>query len=100
MAGWYRTLDGWKRARRDDFPLRNERNLHSNLQGNDKYLHWIDEIKKIRLLFRQRREYPDGTVKTVYEDGRSETRYGNGRIRVKDAKGNIITDTGEEPTQK
>jgi len=51
-------------------------------------------------LFQQRREYPDGTVKTVYEDGRSETRYGNGRIRVKDAKGNIITDTGEEPTQK
>ena len=54
----------------------------------------------MRSLFQQRREYPDGTVKTVYEDGRSETRYGNGRIRVKDAKGNIITDTGEEPTQK
>ncbi len=33
MAGWYKTLDGWERARRDDFPLRNERNLHSNLQG-------------------------------------------------------------------
>ena len=60
----------------------------------------IDEIFFTRHLFQQRREYPDGTVKTVYEDGRSETRYGNGRIRVKDAKGNIITDTGEEPTQK
>lgn len=42
----------------------------------------------------QRREYPDGTVKTVYDDGRSETRYGNGRIRVKDSAGNVITDTG------
>ena len=45
--------------------------------------------------FVQRREYPDGTVKTVYDDGRSETRYSNGRIRVKDAAGNVVTDTGE-----
>ncbi len=48
----------------------------------------------------QRREYPDGTTKTVYEDGRSETRYGNGRIRVKDSAGNIVTDTGEVPSLK
>ncbi len=47
----------------------------------------------------QRREYPDGTVKTVYDDGRSETRYSNGRIRVKDAAGNVVTDTGEVPTK-
>lgn len=48
----------------------------------------------------QRREYPDGTVKTLYEDGRSETRYANGRIRVKDKSGQIITDTGEAQTPK
>lgn len=48
----------------------------------------------------KRREYPDGTTKTVYEDGRSETRYGNGRIRVKDSAGNIVTDTGEVPSLK
>ncbi|XP_026698199.1 centromere protein J isoform X2 [Athene cunicularia] len=41
----------------------------------------------------KRREYPDGTVKTVYMNGQQETKYVSGRVRVKDKDGNIIVDT-------
>ncbi|XP_010727344.1 LOW QUALITY PROTEIN: centromere protein J-like [Meleagris gallopavo] len=41
----------------------------------------------------KRREYPDGTVKTVYSNGHQETKYVSGRIRVKDKDGNILMDT-------
>lgn len=41
----------------------------------------------------KRREYPDGTVKTVYMNGQQETKYVSGRVRVKDKHGNIIMDT-------
>ncbi|XP_053792580.1 centromere protein J isoform X2 [Vidua chalybeata] len=41
----------------------------------------------------KRREYPDGTVKTVYVNGQQETKYVSGRVRVKDKDGNIIMDT-------
>ncbi|XP_075347075.1 centrosomal P4.1-associated protein isoform X2 [Mycteria americana] len=41
----------------------------------------------------KRREYPDGTVKTVYTNGQQETKYVSGRVRVKDKDGNIIMDT-------
>ncbi|MBN3308224.1 CENPJ protein, partial [Amia calva] len=41
----------------------------------------------------KRREYPDGTVKTVFADGQQETRYPTGRVRVKDKDGNVVMDT-------
>lgn len=41
----------------------------------------------------KRREYPDGTIKTIYSDGRQETQYPTGRVRLKDAQGHIIMDT-------
>uniref|UniRef100_A0A674J5J1 Centromere protein J n=1 Tax=Terrapene triunguis TaxID=2587831 RepID=A0A674J5J1_9SAUR len=41
----------------------------------------------------KRREYPDGTVKTVYANGHQETKYVCGRVRVKDKDGNVIMDT-------
>nr|XP_033803648.1 centromere protein J isoform X2 [Geotrypetes seraphini] len=41
----------------------------------------------------KRREYPDGTIKTVYNDGRQETKYASGRVRIKDKDGNVIMDT-------
>ncbi|XP_074841167.1 centrosomal P4.1-associated protein [Carettochelys insculpta] len=41
----------------------------------------------------KRREYLDGTVKTVYANGHQETKYVSGRIRVKDKDGNVIVDT-------
>ncbi|KAM6178968.1 centrosomal P4.1-associated protein [Rhynchocyon petersi] len=40
----------------------------------------------------KRREYPDGTVKTVYANGHQETKYASGRVRVKDKDGNILMD--------
>ena len=49
-------------------------------------------IKIRHLLHLQSREYPDGTVKTVFPDGRQETRYSSGRIRIKDKNGNLIVD--------
>ncbi|XP_053238365.1 centromere protein J-like isoform X1 [Podarcis raffonei] len=39
-----------------------------------------------------RREYPDGTVKTVYANGQQETKYSSGRVRIKDEKENVILD--------
>uniref|UniRef100_A0A8D0GYI4 Centrosomal P4.1-associated protein n=1 Tax=Sphenodon punctatus TaxID=8508 RepID=A0A8D0GYI4_SPHPU len=41
----------------------------------------------------KRREYPDGTIKTVYANGHQETKYVSGRVRVKDKDGNVIMDT-------
>ncbi|XP_077014886.1 centrosomal P4.1-associated protein isoform X2 [Tamandua tetradactyla] len=41
----------------------------------------------------KRREYPDGTVKTVYANGHQETKYISGRVRVKDKDGNVLMDT-------
>nr|XP_033699751.1 centromere protein J-like [Tursiops truncatus] len=41
----------------------------------------------------KRREYPDGTVKTVYANGLQETKYSSGRLRVKDKDGNVLMDT-------
>ncbi|KAM6416643.1 centrosomal P4.1-associated protein [Pluvialis apricaria] len=41
----------------------------------------------------KRREYPDGTVKTVYMNGQQETKYVSGRVRIKDKDGNVIMDT-------
>lgn len=40
----------------------------------------------------KRREYPDGTVKTVFVNGRQETKFPSGRIRIKDQSGAIIID--------
>ncbi|XP_019911859.2 uncharacterized protein si:ch211-140l13.3 isoform X2 [Esox lucius] len=40
----------------------------------------------------KRREYPDGTTKTVYCNGRQETKFPSGRVRIKDEKGSIIID--------
>ncbi|XP_031729824.1 centromere protein J [Anarrhichthys ocellatus] len=48
--------------------------------------------KEVHTAEYKRREYPDGTVKTVYADGRQETRYPNGRIRIKDRDGNVVLD--------
>ncbi|KAF4024729.1 hypothetical protein G4228_016580 [Cervus hanglu yarkandensis] len=40
----------------------------------------------------KRREYPDGTTKTVYHDGHQETKDASGRVKVRDEAGNIILD--------
>ncbi|KAK7169138.1 hypothetical protein R3I93_005208 [Phoxinus phoxinus] len=52
--------------------------------------------REIHTLDFKRREYPDGTVKTVYSDGRQETQYPTGRVRLKDAQGHVIMDTKTE----
>ncbi|KAG1946111.1 centromere protein J [Pimephales promelas] len=49
--------------------------------------------REIHTLDFKRREYPDGTVKTIYSDGRQETQYPTGRVRLKDAQGHVIMDT-------
>ncbi|XP_062324234.1 centromere protein J isoform X3 [Osmerus eperlanus] len=40
----------------------------------------------------KRREYPDGTVKTVYVTGRQETKFPSGRVRIKDRDRAVIID--------
>lgn len=48
--------------------------------------------KEIHTAQFKRREYPDGTRKTVYSNGRQETKYSSGRVRIRDEEGNIILD--------
>nr|XP_020741617.1 T-complex protein 10A homolog 2-like isoform X2 [Odocoileus virginianus texanus]XP_020741618.1 T-complex protein 10A homolog 2-like isoform X2 [Odocoileus virginianus texanus] len=40
----------------------------------------------------KRREYPDGTTRTVYHDCHQETKDASGRLKVRDEAGNIILD--------
>ncbi|KAF6114426.1 hypothetical protein HJG60_010427 [Phyllostomus discolor] len=40
----------------------------------------------------RRREYPDGTVKTVYGGGLQETRFTSGRVRVRRDSGSLVLD--------
>uniref|UniRef100_A0A8D0EBE3 Centromere protein J C-terminal domain-containing protein n=1 Tax=Salvator merianae TaxID=96440 RepID=A0A8D0EBE3_SALMN len=48
--------------------------------------------KEIHTALSTRREYPDGTVRTVYANGQRETKSSSGRVRIKDEKGAIILD--------
>ncbi|XP_006036270.1 centromere protein J isoform X1 [Alligator sinensis] len=63
------------------------------LRDGSKTIEFNNGQRELHTLEFKRREYPDGTVKTVYVDGRQETKYVCGRIRVKDKDGNIIMDT-------
>ena len=58
----------------------------------DKIIEYPNKQREIHTKDYKRREYPDGSIKTVYTNGISETKYANGRVRVKDASGNIISD--------
>ncbi|XP_036918298.1 centromere protein J-like [Sturnira hondurensis] len=40
----------------------------------------------------KRREYPDGTVKTVYGSGLQETKFSSGRVRVRHETSSIVLD--------
>lgn len=61
-------------------------------QQGGKVIEYPNKQREIHTKDYKRREYPDGSIKTVYTNGISETRYANGRTRVKDAAGNIISD--------
>ena len=57
-----------------------------------KVIEYPNKQREIHTKDYKRREYPDGSIKTVYTNGISETRYANGRVRIKDPTGNIISD--------
>lgn len=40
----------------------------------------------------KRREFPDGTVRTVFSDGRQETKDASGRVKVRDGTGSFLLD--------
>ena len=44
----------------------------------------------------ERREYPDGTVKTVYSSGLQETKYTSGRVRVRHETDSIVLDQQQD----
>ncbi len=60
-------------------------------KGN-KIIEYPNKQREIHTKEFKRREYPDGSIKTVYSNGISETVYSNGRIRIKDSLGNILDD--------
>ncbi|XP_065204950.1 centromere protein J [Planococcus citri] len=41
----------------------------------------------------KKREYPDGTIKTIYVNGIQETKYPNGRVRLKTKDGRLLSDS-------
>lgn len=62
-------------------------------KNGDKVIEYPNKQREIHTKEFKKREYPDGSVKTVYTNGLSETKYSNGRVRLKDSLGNIISDT-------
>uniref|UniRef100_A0A8V0XNM4 Centromere protein J C-terminal domain-containing protein n=1 Tax=Gallus gallus TaxID=9031 RepID=A0A8V0XNM4_CHICK len=61
-------------------------------KNGDKLVVFSNGQKEFHTAQFKRREYPDGTIKTVYCNGRQETKYLSGRVRIKDEEGNIILD--------
>jgi centromere protein J len=61
-------------------------------KNGDKIIEYTNKQREFHTKDFKRREYPDGSIKTVYTNGISETRYANGRIRIKDSLGNLISD--------
>uniref|UniRef100_A0A8C2SUF4 Uncharacterized LOC107311474 n=1 Tax=Coturnix japonica TaxID=93934 RepID=A0A8C2SUF4_COTJA len=61
-------------------------------KNGDKLVVFSNGQKEFHTAQFKRREYPDGTIKTVYFNGRQETKYLSGRVRIKDEEGNIILD--------
>ncbi|XP_068123042.1 centromere protein J [Hyperolius riggenbachi] len=66
--------------------------ITSNVDGT-KLIQFDNGQRELHTPQYKRREYPDGTVKTVYTNGQQETKYASGRVRVKDKDGNVIMDT-------
>ena len=65
--------------------------VHVENNGN-KQISFPNGQKEVHTVLYKKREYPDGTTKTVFTDGRQETRYSNGRVRIKDASGVVVVD--------
>ena len=65
--------------------------VHVESNGN-KQITFPNGQKEVHTALFKKREYPDGTTKTVFTDGRQETRYSNGRVRIKDATGVVVLD--------
>lgn len=61
-------------------------------RNGDKVIMFSNGQKEIHTARFKRREFPDGTTKTVYCNGCQETKYASGRVRVKDETGAVILD--------
>ncbi|KAM4785523.1 uncharacterized protein ACIQIH_004420 [Cyanocitta cristata] len=61
-------------------------------KNGDKIVVFSDGQREIHTAQFRRREYLDGTVKTVFCNGRQETKYSTGRVQIKDEEGNLILD--------
>nr|XP_020039019.1 T-complex protein 10A homolog [Castor canadensis] len=61
-------------------------------RNGDKTIMFSNGQKEIHTARFKRREFLDGTVRTVYCSGCQETKYASGRVKVKDESGNIILD--------
>lgn len=72
------------------------RKAMKNLQG-EQIIMLPNGQKEIHTSEYKRREYPDGTIRTLRKDGSVETVYSNGRVRLKDSSGVLILDTHYPP---
>ncbi|NXT90106.1 CENPJ protein, partial [Anhinga rufa] len=83
--------DGFKETFFPDGTVVKVENAFSSLHG-DKIVVFSNGQREVHTAQFKRREYPDGTVKTVYCNGRQETKYSTGQVLIKDEEGNIILD--------
>uniref|UniRef100_H0XN29 Centromere protein J C-terminal domain-containing protein n=1 Tax=Otolemur garnettii TaxID=30611 RepID=H0XN29_OTOGA len=61
-------------------------------RNGDKTIVFSNGQKEIHTAQFTRREYPDGTIRTVYLDGSQETRDACGRVRVRGKAGRVFQD--------
>lgn len=66
--------------------------IAASFRNGDKIVVFSDGQREIHTAQFRRREYPDGTVKTVFCKGRQEAKYSTGRVQIKDEEGNLILD--------
>ncbi|KAM4865680.1 T-complex protein 10A homolog 2-like isoform 2-T2 [Thomomys bottae] len=72
--------------------------LVSVQRNGDKTITFSNGQKEIHTANFKRREFPDGTTKTVYCSGCQETKYASGRLKVRDETGSVILDRKVEPS--
>lgn len=71
-------------------PARRADATSSSPRNGDKTIVFSNGQRDIHTAEFKRREYPDGTVRTVYCDGRQEIKLASGRVKVRGETGNRV----------
>lgn len=92
MALWYHSFLVPPGSQRGPLCVAPPIRVFLSYRNGDKVIMFSNGQKEIHTTRFKRREFPDGTTKTVYCNGCQETKYASGRVRVKDETGAVILD--------